>query len=73
MQMKKGVYSGYWVDFGLGILDWFEIGFCVCIVFYMIINHFLSRVKSDSIIKSCEFWFIKSVLNTFTLATVKDL
>ena len=36
----RGVHSGHWIDFSLGVSGWFEIGFCVHIGFYIKVNHF---------------------------------
>lgn len=60
----KGVHSGHWVDFGSGVSGRFKIGFCVHIGFYIIIDPFLSRVKSNSVIKSDAYRVIRSCLNT---------
>ena len=51
----RGVHSGYRVDFGLGVLDQFEIGFCVHSVFYIIVNHFkigLNQIRLQGRINS---------------------
>ena len=37
---RVGIHSGYRVDFGLSVSGRSEIGFCVHIVFYIIVNHF---------------------------------
>ena len=65
------LYSNYRVDFGLGVLDRFEIIFYVHIVFYIIVNYFLSRVKLNSIIKSDKFRVIKIISNTSTFGKYK--
>ena len=37
---SRGVHLGRRVDSGLGVLGQFEIGFCVHIVFCIIVDHF---------------------------------
>lgn len=51
---SRGVHSGHRVDYGLCVSDWFKVGFCLHIGFYIIVNLFLSRVKSGSVTKSGE-------------------
>lgn len=46
---SRGVYSGHRIDYGLAVSGRFEMGLWVLIVFYIIVNHFLSPVKLNSI------------------------
>ena len=49
------VHSTHQVDLGLGVLGRFEIGLCVHIVLYIIINYFWSRVRLDSFVSRINF------------------
>ena len=68
----RGVYSGHWINFELGVSGWFKIRFCIHIGFYIIINPF-SRVKSDTITKPGEYLVVGFVLNTFKSAVIRSL
>ena len=61
----RGFHSSLWVNFGLGVSCQFKIGFYVYISFYLIVNPFLSRVKSGSISESGGYRIIGSVLKSF--------
>jgi hypothetical protein len=63
IMVRRGVHSGHRVDFKSGISGRFKIGFYVHIGFYIIVDPFLSRVKSDSVIKSGVYRVFRSVLN----------
>ena len=45
----RGVHSSHRVNLRLGVSCWFKFGSCVHINFYIILNSFRSRIKSDSV------------------------
>ena len=62
--MGRGVHSRHQVGFGFSISGRFKIGFCAPIDFYIIVNPFLSWVKSGSVTRLGEYKVIRFVLNT---------
>lgn len=54
------------VDYESGVLGQFKLGFCAYIGFYIIVDAFLSRVNSRSLVtRSGEYRIIGSVLYTY--------
>lgn len=49
-------------SFGLGVSGQYKITFCVYIVFYIIVNHFWSRVKSGSVTRLGKYQAIGYIL-----------
>ena len=59
---KRGVYLDHWIDFSLGVFIQFKIEFYVYIDCYIVIILFLTRIKSNSVLKSDIYQMIRSIL-----------